>query len=182
MRRCVLCLVFGLASLVIGCGSGAMLKTSPTAPSQLVITTTALPGATIGMAYSASITASGGTPPYKYSATGLPTGLVISSSSGAITGTPAQNSVGTSSVKVTVTDSGKPTPQSATASLSLIVSPAQTASLCSAMSTGDSASLNGFVPFPSDVAWNTDISSAPLDPNNNAITSAAGFAGLHLHH
>jgi hypothetical protein len=50
------------------------------------------------------------------------------------------------------------------------------------MSTGADASLNGLVPFPSTNAWNTDISSAPLDPNNYAITSAAGFAGLHLHH
>ncbi len=50
------------------------------------------------------------------------------------------------------------------------------------MSLGDNASLNGFLPFTSTTAWNTDISSAPLDPNNTAITSAAGFAGLHLHH
>jgi hypothetical protein len=50
------------------------------------------------------------------------------------------------------------------------------------MSTGDNASLNGFLPFTATTAWNTDISSAPLDPNNAAITSAAGFAGLHLHH
>jgi len=53
---------------------------------------------------------------------------------------------------------------------------------CSGMSLGNDASLNGFVPFPSTAAWNTDISSAPLDPNNTAITSASGFAGEHLHH
>ena len=53
---------------------------------------------------------------------------------------------------------------------------------CAAMSLGDNASLNGFLPFTAATAWNTDISSAPLDPNNAAITSAAGFAGLHLHH
>lgn len=53
---------------------------------------------------------------------------------------------------------------------------------CAGMSLGNNASLNGFVPFPSTAAWNTDISAAPLDPNNDAITSAAGFAGLHLHH
>ncbi|WP_348263833.1 hypothetical protein P8935_04550 [Telmatobacter sp. DSM 110680] len=53
---------------------------------------------------------------------------------------------------------------------------------CAGMSTGDNASLNGFVPFTPTTAWNTDISSAPLDPNNAAITSASGFAGLHLHH
>jgi hypothetical protein len=53
---------------------------------------------------------------------------------------------------------------------------------CGGVSLGDEASLNGFVPFPSTYAWNTNIASAPLDPNNTAITTAAGFAGLHLHH
>lgn len=53
---------------------------------------------------------------------------------------------------------------------------------CANMSVGENASLNGFVPFPATSAWDTDISAAPLDPNNQAITSAAGFAGLHLHH
>jgi hypothetical protein len=50
------------------------------------------------------------------------------------------------------------------------------------MSLGDNASLNGFVPFPSTAAWNTDISAAPLDPNNTTITSSIYFAGNHLHH
>jgi hypothetical protein len=81
-----------------------------------------------------------------------------------------------------VTDAAQPTPQSATADLSLTVNPATAESACAKMSTGDEASLNGFVPFPATSAWDTDISSAPLDPNNDAITTAAGFAGLHLHH
>ena len=54
--------------------------------------------------------------------------------------------------------------------------------LCANLSLGTNASLNGFVPFPSTAAWNTDISNAPLDPNSGTITSAGGFAGLHLHH
>jgi hypothetical protein len=53
---------------------------------------------------------------------------------------------------------------------------------CAGMSLGVNASLNGFVPFPSTSAWNTDISSAPVDPNSASITSVPGFAGLHLHH
>jgi hypothetical protein len=52
---------------------------------------------------------------------------------------------------------------------------------CAGMSLGANANLNGFSPFASS-AWYTDISAAPLDPNNAAITSASGFAGLHLHH
>jgi hypothetical protein len=42
---------------------------------------------------------------------------------------------------------------------------------CSVMSTGQTASLNGFVPFTSSSLWNTDISSAPVDPNSNSIIS-----------
>ena len=36
--------------------------------------------------------------------------------------------------------------------------------------------------FPATNAWNTNIASAPVDPNSPAITAARGFAGLHLHH
>jgi len=42
---------------------------------------------------------------------------------------------------------------------------------CNVMSTGQTASLGGFVPFPSDSLWNTDISSAPVDPNSASIMS-----------
>ena len=37
---------------------------------------------------------------------------------------------------------------------------------CFGMSLGNAASLNGFVPFPSTNAWNTNIVSAPVDPNS----------------
>ncbi len=149
---------------------------------KLTLTTTSLPSGTVGTAYSASISASGGATPYTYAATNLPAGLSIDGSTGAIGGTPGESSAGTASVGVTVTDSSQPTAQTAMANLSLTINPAVSPSACGGMSTGDNASLNGFVPFPADSPWNTDISSAPLDPNNDAITSAAGFAGLHLHH
>ena len=42
---------------------------------------------------------------------------------------------------------------------------------CNVMSVGQTASLNGFIPFSSDSLWNTDISAAPLDPNSNSIIS-----------
>jgi len=159
------------------------ITVAPAQPNKLTITTASLPSGTVGIAYNAAITVSGGTTPYTYSATGLPSGLSINSSTGAITGTPAQSAEGTSTVAFTMTDSTQPTAQSATADLSLTVNPATKASsACNGMSTGDNASLNGFVPFPSSFAWNTDISSAPLDPNNAAITLAADFAGEHLHH
>ncbi|MGZ3146795.1 S8 family peptidase [Lentzea chajnantorensis] len=63
------------------------------------------PGAqtsTVGTPVSLQLSASGGTPPYTWSVTGLPAGL-SASSSGAISGTPT--TAGTSSVTATVTDS-----------------------------------------------------------------------------
>lgn len=42
---------------------------------------------------------------------------------------------------------------------------------CGGMSTGQTSSLNGFVPFTSSSPWNADISSAPVDPNSNSIIS-----------
>jgi hypothetical protein len=52
---------------------------------------------------------------------------------------------------------------------------------CSGMSLGTNASLNGFVPFPATNVWNTNIASAPVDPNSAAITGGPGFWGLYLH-
>ncbi len=49
------------------------------------------------------------------------------------------------------------------------------------MSLGNEGSLNGFVPFPASSTWNTDISSAPVDPNNSTITGDADYVGSHLH-
>lgn len=45
---------------------------------------------------------------------------------------------------------------------------------CSSMSLGIGASLNGFIPFPADNAWNTDISNSPVDPNSSAIINFIG--------
>ena len=48
------------------------------------------------------------------------------------------------------------------------------AQTCSSMSLGRGATLNGFLPFPSDNAWNLDISNAPVDPNSAAIINFIG--------
>lgn len=48
------------------------------------------------------------------------------------------------------------------------------------MSLGAGASLGGFVPFPPDSLWNTDISSAPVDPNSSAVINFIG-SGIGMH-
>ncbi len=48
------------------------------------------------------------------------------------------------------------------------------------MALGQGASLNGFLPFPSDSPWNQDISAAPVDSNSSAIISFIGSsAAMH---
>jgi hypothetical protein len=42
------------------------------------------------------------------------------------------------------------------------------------MSTGQGASLNGFVPFAADNLWNEDISASPVDANSAAIINFIG--------
>jgi len=48
------------------------------------------------------------------------------------------------------------------------------AGTCSGMTVGQLTSLNGFVPFPSDNLWNTDISALPVDPNSANIINFIG--------
>ena len=70
--------------------------------SVLGFSTSALPSGTTATAYSAGVSAVGGTPPYSFTSTGVPSGLSLDSS-GFISGTPASS--GTFTVPVTVTDS-----------------------------------------------------------------------------
>jgi large repetitive protein len=76
-------------------------------PSALSLTLATLPGATVGVPYSATIGVSGGTGPYTCLQTGgaLPVGLVLSASC-VVSGTPA--TAGTSTVQVKATDSSSP--------------------------------------------------------------------------
>jgi hypothetical protein len=86
-------------ALFFGGGGGGGGGT-PAAPS---VTTSTLPGGTVGTSYSASLAASGGTAPYTWSLSSgtLPNGLTLSSG-GALGGTPT--AAGTSSFTVRVTD------------------------------------------------------------------------------
>jgi Zn-dependent metalloprotease len=77
---------------------------------------------TVGVATSLTLSASGGVTPYTFSATGLPAGLSISSSTGVISGTPT--TANTYSVTATVTDSATPTHATASQTFSWTINPA----------------------------------------------------------
>jgi len=83
------------------------LTVSPAATAALSITTTALPSATVGTGYAQGVAVSGGQTPYTwYVSSGLPSGLYINSTTGAIYGTPTVS--GTFYFTVTAYDSSSP--------------------------------------------------------------------------
>ena len=86
----------------------------------LMITTPSLPGGKVGIAYSQSLAAGGGTPPYLWSISAgtLPAGLALSPT-GQISGTPA--AAGAANFTVKVTDSSS---ASATKALSISIAAA----------------------------------------------------------
>ena len=45
---------------------------------------------------------------------------------------------------------------------------------CAGISTGAHGSLNGFRPFPATSPWNTEISTAKVDPNSDSLISFIG--------
>jgi Putative Ig domain len=166
-------LIVGASALLAGCGGTSSTGNGTSTPtSNLAITTTALPAGTVSASYNTSVAASGGATPYSYSATGLPGGLSINSASGAITGTPAQSSIGTTSATIKVTDSTVPSSQSATATMSIKISPAALALTTASLPAGIAGS-----PYPST----TLQAAGGLAPYTWALASGSNLpAGLNL--
>jgi alpha-tubulin suppressor-like RCC1 family protein len=105
----------GFTATIAGGVSKSFSLTVLAVPSP-VVTTASLMAATALRPYNAALTATSGTPPYTWTATGLPAGLTVSAA-GAISGTPTV--AGTSTLTVTVRDTGGRT---GSATLSLVVS------------------------------------------------------------
>jgi len=126
------------------------------------ITTASLPGANVGTAYSASLAASGGNPPYSWSisAGSLPAGLQLSASGGQISGTPT--ATGTFTFTAQVTDLGGRT---ATKALSITVNRALTTITLSVVP--DHPSFGTPVTFVAAVA--------PASPNSVPVTGTVSF-------
>ena len=108
-------------------GSAMMnITVNAPSPSPLTITTTILPSGTVGSSYSAAVAASGGTTPYTWSATGLPPGVNLNSSTGALSGSPTTS--GSYSPSFQLKDSSSPA-LTATSSIGISVAAAPPAQL-----------------------------------------------------
>ena len=94
---------------------------APAGPAGMTLATTALPAGKAGTAYTATLSATGGTPPYTWSLTGgrLPLGLHLNHKTGVISGTPLLP--GTRKFTITVTDSGTPVRESLSAQFGITI-------------------------------------------------------------
>jgi hypothetical protein len=158
------------------------------APSALVVTTTSLAGAQVGKAYTATLTATGGTPPLTWSiaAGSLPAGLSLTPSSGVIAGTP-QAAVNSDALTFAVADSSVPAQQKtvnlamtvASSSISIAISPR-----AAALTLGQTISLSVTTNDPAGVTWSLTPaggSFAPVQSANGTRTTftAPGTAGTY---
>ena len=144
-----------ITAFLTGCGGGS--STTATTPS---ISTTTVPDATTGTAYTTSITASGGTAPYTWSLSSgtLPAGLALGSSttaSVAIAGTPTSAQQG-AAFTVQVKDSAAKT-----------ASKAFTMNVVSTLSVTIDNKLAGIAPAAAAVTFTATVHN---DPANQGVT------------
>ena len=158
-------LICSVLILIVPSGASAKTKASP-----LVVVTTTLPSGQVGNAYSATLAATGGTTPYKWSLSSgsLPAGLSLNASTGAISGVPTASA---SAVALTfkVSDSSKPA-QSKSVSLSLTIAPVPLAITTTSLPNGQAG-----------VAYSANLSaSGGTLPYKWSLTSGTLPAGLSL--
>jgi hypothetical protein len=132
-----------------------------------------LPNGQKGVAYSASVVASGGTPPYSYAKTAgtLPAGLSLNSSTGALSGTPT--AAATYHFTITATDSSSPA-QTASVAYTVVISPPAPVVTLSPLSLPD-----GTVGHPYSVTFSASGGTPPY-----TFTKPVGSLppGLSLNH
>lgn len=123
------------------------------------------PQGTVGVSYNTVLTVTGGTTPYSFSGSGLPSGLTLNSTTGSITGVPSTS--GTYSVNVTVSDAGSNKTQS---TFSIIVAKSGTVSVTVSPDAGALAS-GQTLQFKATV-YNSSNQSVTWSASEGTITSS----------
>ncbi len=145
-------------------------------PAPLQITTTSLPNGQLNTAYTATLTAIGGTTPYSWTLTSgtLPTGLTLNSTAGTVSGTPTV-SVSNTALTFKLTDSSAPA-LTKSVNLTLTVSSAALVITTSSLPNGQAgvaysdtlAAIGGITPY----TWSLTSGTLPTGLNLNASTGA----------
>ena len=176
--------VYVYAQSPIG-GTATLGVTFTISPPPLAITTSSLPQGTTGSAYSATLAASGGTTPYTWNVSGLPSGLMLNASSGIVSGTPLTS--GLYVLSVSVTDAAT-TLVSKTVNLSVNTAPqpviptAQQTSISMVQASDGSTRANVSVgPFP-DTSYGVESWGTVTRSGNTFYVDAsfAKFGGIAL--
>ena len=138
---------------------------SITIQAPLLITTNSLPPGTLNSPYSATLSATGGLPPYTWSVISgtLPNGLTLNTNSGVISGTPA--STGTFNFKAQVSDSASP-PNTAIAQLSITVTSH------SVLLTWDASTSQDVIGYN---AYRGTTSGGPYTKVNSSLISSTSY-------
>ncbi|HET6421755.1 MAG TPA: hypothetical protein VFG19_16480 [Geobacteraceae bacterium] len=154
-----------LGLLACSGGSGSPNTGSPAAALPVITSFTASPTVIApGQSSQLAWTVSGATSLSLNGAATSGSGTNVSPAKTATYTLTATNAAGTSTASVTVTLGGT------------MVTYAD----LSGADLGIGANLNGAIPFPASNAWNSDISTAPADPNSDSLINSIGLGtGLH---
>lgn len=172
------------ACSVTGCGSAR--PTEATTAANMTITTPSMPAGTVGSAYSLTLEAQGGVPPYVWSVTSgsLASGLQLNATTGLVSGTPG--AAGTEIMGIAVQDSAQ---HSATKKLTLSISAKSSSPLAittlsiPAGTVGANYSFTltaqgGTVPYTWSVTTGALPAGLSLDASTGTITGTPTEAGV----
>ena len=161
--------------------AGTSIAVAASAAASLVVTSSTLSTGQAGVAYAASLSASGGTPGYTWSISSgqLPSGLTMSAATGAISGTPTAS--GNFSFTASVKDSGNPVQAQSTAtSIAVAAASATTLAISSStLPTGQAgvAYAGGLTASGGTLAYTWSISSGQLPAGLTLAATTGAISG-----